>query len=156
VQIETLQETARKLEEKVRVQMNGTNMEPLNLLELIDDIERLGLSFKFEEDINKVLLKIVSVENFENRTGKSLHETALLFGILRRHGFDVSQGTNDYLKPLCLYIPSENLFHKAYFANNNYTIILFLKCYNQIPGKKMSTKARQQTYIKLFFIFFIL
>ncbi|KAL9322768.1 hypothetical protein ACSQ67_010821 [Phaseolus vulgaris] len=58
--------------------MNGTNMEPLNLLELIDDIERLGLSFKFEEDINKVLLKIVSIENFENRTGKSPHETALL------------------------------------------------------------------------------
>nr|ARG42164.1 TPS7 [Phaseolus lunatus] len=89
--IETLQESARKLEEKVRVLMNGTNMEPLNLLELIDDIERLGLSFKFEKEINKALLKIVSMENFEDRTRKSLHETALLFGILRRHGFDVSQ-----------------------------------------------------------------
>jgi len=90
--------------------MNGTNMEPLNLLELIDDIERLGLSFKFEEDINKALLKIVSIENFEDQTGKSLHETALLFGILRRHGFDVSQGTNDKLHlPLCSYISSEKL-----------------------------------------------
>ncbi|ESW22197.1 hypothetical protein PHAVU_005G135200 [Phaseolus vulgaris] len=89
--IETLQETARKLEEKVRVQINGTNMESLNLLELIDDIERLGLSFKFEEDINKALLKIISIENFEDRIGKGLHETALLFGILRRHGFDVSE-----------------------------------------------------------------
>ncbi|KAK7335705.1 hypothetical protein VNO80_27692 [Phaseolus coccineus] len=89
--VETLQESARKLEEKVRVLMNGTNMEPLNLLELIDDIERLGLSFKFEKEINKALLKIVSMENFEDRTRKSLHETALLFGILRRHGFDVSQ-----------------------------------------------------------------
>jgi len=72
--------------------MNGTDMEPLSLLEFIDDIERLGLSFKFEEEINKTLLKIVSIENFEDRTGKSLHETALLFGILRRHGFDVSEG----------------------------------------------------------------
>jgi len=67
-------------------------MESLNLLELIDDIERLGLSFKFEEDINKALLKIISIENFEDRIGKGLHETALLFGILRRRGFDVSEG----------------------------------------------------------------
>ncbi|KAL9322753.1 hypothetical protein ACSQ67_010806 [Phaseolus vulgaris] len=68
--IETLQERATKLEEKVRVQMNGTDMEPLSLLEFIDDIERLGPSFKFEEEINKTLLKIVSIENFEDRTGK--------------------------------------------------------------------------------------
>jgi len=72
--------------------MNGTDTEPLSLLELIDDIERLGLSFKFEEEINKALHRIVSTENFKDRTGKSLHETALLFGILRRHGFHVSQG----------------------------------------------------------------
>jgi len=68
MQIETLQERATKLEENVRVQMNGTDMEPLSLLEFIDDIERLGLSFKFEEEINKALLKIVSNENFEDRT----------------------------------------------------------------------------------------
>ncbi|KAL9322752.1 hypothetical protein ACSQ67_010805 [Phaseolus vulgaris] len=90
--IETLQERATKLEENVRVRMNGTDMEPLSLLEFIDDIERLGLSFKFEEEINKALLKIVSNENFEDRTRKSPHETALLFGILKRHGFDVSEG----------------------------------------------------------------
>ncbi|KAK7335686.1 hypothetical protein VNO80_27668 [Phaseolus coccineus] len=89
--IETLQERAIKLEEKIRVQMNRTDMKSLHLLELIDDIERLGLSFKFEEEINKTLLKIVSIKNFENQTEKSLHETALLFGILRRHGFYVSQ-----------------------------------------------------------------
>ncbi|KAL9322751.1 hypothetical protein ACSQ67_010804 [Phaseolus vulgaris] len=89
--IETLQESATKLEEKVRVRINGTDMEPLSLLEFIDDIERLGLSFKFEEEINTTLLKIVSIENFEDRTGESPHETALLFGILGRHGFDVSE-----------------------------------------------------------------
>ncbi|KAL9322767.1 hypothetical protein ACSQ67_010820 [Phaseolus vulgaris] len=89
--IETLAINNKKIRGESTSSMNGTNMEPLNLLELIDDIERLGLSFKFEEDINKALLKIVSIENFEDQTGKSPHETALLFGILGRHGFDVSQ-----------------------------------------------------------------
>jgi len=92
MQIETLQERATKLEEKVRFMINGTDMEPLSLLELIDDIERLGLFFRFQDWINKTLLTLVSIQNFKDRTTTSLHETALRFRILRRHGFDVSQG----------------------------------------------------------------
>ncbi|XP_022635426.1 isoprene synthase, chloroplastic isoform X2 [Vigna radiata var. radiata] len=88
---ETLQERAAELEEKVRLMMNGTDMKPLSLLELIDDIERLGLFFRFQDWINKALLRLVSIENFKHRTTKSLHETALVFRILRRHGFHVSQ-----------------------------------------------------------------
>lgn len=88
-----MQERATKLEEKVRSMINETDMEPLSLLELIDDIERLGLFFRFEEWINKALLELVSSQNFKDRTTKTLHETALLFRILRRHGFHVSQGT---------------------------------------------------------------
>ncbi|WVZ01637.1 hypothetical protein V8G54_027706 [Vigna mungo] len=88
---ETLQERAAELEEKIRFMMNATEMEPLSLLELIDDIERLGLFFRFQDWINKALLRLVSIENFKHRTTKSLHETALVFRILRRHGFHVSQ-----------------------------------------------------------------
>ncbi|WVZ00162.1 hypothetical protein V8G54_026231 [Vigna mungo] len=88
---ETLQERAAELEEKIRFMMNATEMEPLSLLEMIDDIERLGLFFRFQDWINKALLRLVSIENFKHRTIKSLHETALVFRILRRHGFHVSQ-----------------------------------------------------------------
>nr|KYP44299.1 hypothetical protein KK1_034212 [Cajanus cajan] len=68
-------------------------MEPRSLLEFIDDVQvqRLGLSYKFEEDINRALHRIVSTENFKDQTHKSLHETALFFRILRQHGFHVSQ-----------------------------------------------------------------
>ncbi|XP_027927874.1 isoprene synthase, chloroplastic-like [Vigna unguiculata] len=90
--IEPLQEKATKLEEKVRFMINGADMEPLTLLQLIDDIERLGLFFRFQDWINKTLLALVSIQNFKDRTTTSLHETALLFRILRRHGFDVSHG----------------------------------------------------------------
>ncbi|XP_047179484.1 isoprene synthase, chloroplastic-like [Vigna umbellata] len=90
---EILQERAAELEEKVRLMMDATDMEPQSLLELIDDIERLGLIFRFQDWINKALLTLVSIENIIHRTTKTLHETALHFRILRRHGFHVSQGT---------------------------------------------------------------
>lgn len=80
--------------------INGMNMETLSLLELIDDKNKivwgliymgLGLSYRFEEDINKALDKIVSIEIIKEQNKKSLYQTALLFGILGQHGFDVSQ-----------------------------------------------------------------
>lgn len=80
--------------------INGMNMETLSLLELIDDKNKivwgliymgLGLSYRFEEDINKALDKIVSIEIIKDQNKKSMYQTALLFGILGQHGFDVSQ-----------------------------------------------------------------
>nr|KYP39047.1 hypothetical protein KK1_039668 [Cajanus cajan] len=80
-----------KLEEIVRVSINSTDMEPRSLVEFIEDVHRLGLVHRFEDDINKALQMIVSTEYFKDQSQKSLHDTALLFRILREHGFDVSQ-----------------------------------------------------------------
>ncbi|KAL2331647.1 hypothetical protein Fmac_019228 [Flemingia macrophylla] len=91
-QVEAMQERATKLEERVRRMINRTEMEPRSLVQLIDDVQRLGLSYKFEQDINRALHMIVSTEYFKDQTQKTLHETALLFRILRQHGFHVSQG----------------------------------------------------------------
>ncbi|RDX82133.1 Isoprene synthase, chloroplastic, partial [Mucuna pruriens] len=92
--VETLQERAKKLEENVQLMINGMDMDSLNLLELVDDINRLGLSNLLHEDINKAIDRIVSIEYLKDQTEKSLHETALLFRILTQHGFHVSQGAN--------------------------------------------------------------
>ncbi|RDX62600.1 Isoprene synthase, chloroplastic, partial [Mucuna pruriens] len=89
--VETLQERAKKLEENVRLMINGMDMDSLNLLELVDNMERLGLGYRFHEDINKALERIVSIDNFQGQTHRDLHETALCFRILRQHGFHVSQ-----------------------------------------------------------------
>ncbi|KAH1142513.1 hypothetical protein GYH30_033280 [Glycine max] len=106
--VERLEKTAAKLEENVRLMINGMNMETLSLLELIDDKNKivwgliymgLGLSYRFEEDINKALDKIVSIEIIKDQNKKSMYQTALLFGILGQHGFDVSQAEiNKYLQ----------------------------------------------------------
>ncbi|KAH1035007.1 hypothetical protein GLYMA_20G074400v4 [Glycine max] len=87
--VEKLEERAKKVEEEVRKVINGIDTKPL-LLELIDDVQHLGLTYKFEKDIIKALEKIVSLD--ENEEHKSeLYYTALSFRLLRQHGFEVSQ-----------------------------------------------------------------
>ncbi|MED6183504.1 hypothetical protein PIB30_038433 [Stylosanthes scabra] len=86
------EERIRKLEEKVRyIMMNSSDMEPLILLEFIDDLHRLGLSYKFQNHINSALSRIHSSQYMHRHTHKSLHATALLFKILRQNAFHVSQ-----------------------------------------------------------------
>ncbi|KAL1345766.1 hypothetical protein HN51_019463 [Arachis hypogaea] len=90
--VERIEERAKKLEEKVRyIMMNSSDMEPLSLLEFIDDLHRLGLSYKFPNHINSALSRIHSSQHMLHHTQKTLHATALLFRILRQHSFHVSQ-----------------------------------------------------------------
>ena len=63
-------------------------------LELLDNMEKLGLTYLFEHEIKKVLDTLVSNNNLMNLDGeKDLYNTALFFTVLRKHGFHVSQGT---------------------------------------------------------------
>ena len=67
----------------------------LEQLELIDELQKLGVSYHFEVEINDILM------DFHHQNGRSilkcvkeedLHATALEFRLLRQHGFDVSEG----------------------------------------------------------------
>ncbi|XP_040947372.1 tricyclene synthase TPS4, chloroplastic-like [Gossypium hirsutum] len=84
-------ERAAKLEQELRFVLHDENAEPVNLLELIDDIQRLGLGHHFEIDINRALENFVSSDDYSVATKYSLHATALRFRLLRQHGYVVSQ-----------------------------------------------------------------
>ncbi|XP_062011734.1 (E,E)-alpha-farnesene synthase-like isoform X1 [Rosa rugosa] len=65
-------------------------------LELIDSIQKLGLNSYFEKEIKETLDTIASVELKNNSnpfisSEGDLYATALLFKILRQHGYKVSQ-----------------------------------------------------------------
>lgn len=87
-----LNERATELEEEVRHMINRVDTEPLSLLELIDNVQRLGLTYKFEEDIVKALDDKIALLNENEKHKSGLHATALRFRLLRQHGFHVSQG----------------------------------------------------------------
>ncbi|KAL0384406.1 UNVERIFIED_CONTAM: (+)-sabinene synthase, chloroplastic [Sesamum radiatum] len=69
------------------------------LLELVDELQRVGISYHFEDEINQILTSVydhkyaVGKNNSESHEGKErdLYPTALAFRLLRQHGFTVSQ-----------------------------------------------------------------
>ncbi|XP_031279517.1 terpene synthase 10-like [Pistacia vera] len=77
-----------KLKEEVRLMLNS--VDPLNQLELIDDLERLGVSYHFQDEIKRILNKIHNnnSSNYKQRE-ESLHAATLEFRLLRQHGYDI-------------------------------------------------------------------
>ncbi|KAH6789932.1 hypothetical protein C2S51_004938 [Perilla frutescens var. frutescens] len=65
-------------------------------LELIDDLQRLGICYHFRDQINQILNSI----HYEiHRTQEmDLYSTSLAFRLLRQHGFPVSQDVFDCFK----------------------------------------------------------
>lgn len=103
LQVEIYEDEVKKLEEEVKVCMVNDDdddddedggMLMLKKLELVDDIQRLGLEHRFEEYIRKALDKIQGLININaGFTETSLHTAALCFRLLRQNGYEVSQGT---------------------------------------------------------------
>lgn len=78
------------LKEKVRKVLDETTT-PLEQLELVDKLQRLGVSYHFESKIDNILTDFY--HNNVRECGKEdLHATALKFRLLREHGFNVSEG----------------------------------------------------------------
>ncbi|XP_062151842.1 tricyclene synthase TPS4, chloroplastic-like [Alnus glutinosa] len=84
-------DSAKKLEEDVRSMITNENADLLATLELIDDLQRLGLGYRFERDIIRALDNFASSKFCDERIQKSLHATALSFRLLRQQGYQVSQ-----------------------------------------------------------------
>ncbi|XP_013644819.1 1,8-cineole synthase 1, chloroplastic-like isoform X1 [Brassica rapa] len=88
------------LKEKVRKMLDVETKSRLEQLELIDELQKLGVSYHFEVEINDILM------DFHHQNGRSilkcvkeedLHATALEFRLLRQHGFDVSEDIFDVI-----------------------------------------------------------
>ncbi|CAK9178940.1 unnamed protein product [Ilex paraguariensis] len=84
-------ERSKELEDEVRIMIGNKGARPLTLLQLIDDVERLGLGYRFSKDITAALDRIIAMEGSNVGVEKSIHATALKFRLLRQHGYDVSQ-----------------------------------------------------------------
>ena len=66
-------------------------------LEFVDALQHLGLAYHFQKEIKNTLGSIPIKNNACTSLGESLHATALLFRLLREHGFQVSQGMHTAL-----------------------------------------------------------
>ncbi|XP_015068413.1 (-)-camphene/tricyclene synthase, chloroplastic-like [Solanum pennellii] len=85
----------KKEVKKMMMTVEGSHDEELEKLELIDNLERLGVSYHFKDEITQILKSIH--EQKITSTDNSLYSTALKFRLLRQHSFHISQDIlNDF------------------------------------------------------------
>ncbi|XVF88968.1 hypothetical protein PTKIN_Ptkin19aG0094000 [Pterospermum kingtungense] len=90
LQSESYTERANKLIGEVRMMFDNV-VDPLQKLDLIDNLQRLGLSYHFKHEINKTLNKISTHQIGVAWKKNNLYATALEFRLLRQHGYHVNQ-----------------------------------------------------------------
>ena len=86
-----------KEEIKRMLMVVDVNSKPLQKLDLIDAIQRLGISYHFETEIDEILETIhkdrhVSGLIDDNNVADHLHSISLQFRLLRQHGHKISCG----------------------------------------------------------------
>ena len=77
-------------------------VDPLGQLELIDILQRLGISYHFEGEIKRILEglnnNIDHGSDADTLKTKNLYATALKFRLLRQHGYIVPPGIKGIIK----------------------------------------------------------
>ncbi|XP_020683630.2 alpha-terpineol synthase, chloroplastic-like [Dendrobium catenatum] len=126
---------AEELMQEVRNQINdGIKLQ--QQLELIEAIDRLGLSSLFHEEIYRVL-SVLSLNNCKEVILCGLRSTAICFQLLRRFGFQISEGIFDD------FMDGD---HNAFLPTLSDDVIGLLSLYNAsymaFPGENKMESAR--------------
>ncbi|KAF8391448.1 hypothetical protein HHK36_023753 [Tetracentron sinense] len=157
---ERYEERAAKLKEEVKHMLDYEDVGPLARLELIDDLQRLGLRYHFEKDIKRALDSIICFQADNERVLCSLHATALRFRILRQHRYEVSQDvfksfkdrTGDFMACLCEDFKGMlSLYEASYLAFEGENLLDEAKAFTSTHLKRLKgnidpTLAEQVTH----------
>ncbi|KAJ8436239.1 hypothetical protein Cgig2_023414 [Carnegiea gigantea] len=81
-----MEKEVEELNEVVKMELLGSSNKPKEQLELIDAMERLGVAYHFEQEIEEALLQLNAIKHDQ----EDLYHVSLRFRILRQHGFHVS------------------------------------------------------------------
>ncbi|XP_030935390.1 myrcene synthase, chloroplastic-like isoform X2 [Quercus lobata] len=88
------------LKEQVRMMLHKV-VDPIEQLELIDILQRLGISYHFEGEIKRILEGLYNNidhgSDIDTWKTKNLYAIALKFRLLRQHGYIVSQVFNSFM-----------------------------------------------------------
>ncbi|XP_028807701.1 probable terpene synthase 2 [Neltuma alba] len=100
--------------EKLKKVISSNDQSPLEKLEFIDWVQRLGVSYHFEHEIEEALARIHSIYTSNSNVirqdgGDNLHFVALLFRLLRQHGYPVSSDVFERFKGIKGKLDNENL-----------------------------------------------
>ncbi|XVE74266.1 hypothetical protein DITRI_Ditri12bG0002800 [Diplodiscus trichospermus] len=87
------------LKEKVKEMLMASTADPIENVKLIDTLLRLGVSYHFDNHIEKHLKSIFdSQQNLVAGNDHDLNTTSIVFRVFRQHGFKMSCGVFDKFK----------------------------------------------------------
>jgi len=92
---DNVKQQADKLKEEVKsIFQSSINQNIVQKLNFIDSVQRLGVSYHFQEEINQALEQIyyTFTENITVNEYSDYHFIALLFRLLRQQGYGISSG----------------------------------------------------------------
>ncbi|XP_010267843.1 PREDICTED: alpha-terpineol synthase, chloroplastic-like [Nelumbo nucifera] len=134
---ETYATRADKLKQDVRSRLVVT-VDPLARLKLIDVLERLGVGYLFEKEIQEALQAVYS-ESSKQIMKEDLYATALHFRILRQHGHEVPQDVfNEF-------IDEKGKFKESLSQDVQGLLSLYEASYLGAEGESILDEAREFT-----------
>ncbi|KAK1357178.1 (-)-germacrene D synthase [Heracleum sosnowskyi] len=86
------EEHLKLLKQEAKKMLTAGDKTRKELISLVDDIQRLGLSYHFEAEFDKLLQKINDSfhEYYGSKNDDDLHDISLCFRLLRQQGYNVS------------------------------------------------------------------
>nr|GMC87958.1 (-)-alpha-terpineol synthase-like [Ipomoea batatas] len=133
---------AAELKEAVRKMVVG-KMDPLEKVELVDLLQRLGVSYHFEDEIQHVLEHIYTSSCWCNGD-QDLYATALHFRLLRQHGYKVPQ------EVFCGFMDDEGNFKRSLSEDTKGILSLYEATY--LCMEEMPLYWRMQRFEARWFI----
>ncbi|GAA0147084.1 hypothetical protein LIER_36448 [Lithospermum erythrorhizon] len=135
-EIEKLKETAKRM-------LMFQNGDVLDNMIMIDTIERLGLSYHFEKEIEDQLEQIYLMELFTNgaynNNDGDLFFVSLHFRLLRQHGYKISSGVFERFKK------SDDQFSEILKSDTSGLLALYEASYWRTHGEEILEEAFQFT-----------
>ena len=102
------------LKNDVRSLLTAPETKMIDTMNLINTLERLGVSYHFENEIEEKLQQFFDLNtNYHDDKAYDLYTVALHFRLFRQHGYPISSGIYMYL--LCIYCTINNKLGLIYF-----------------------------------------
>ncbi|XP_048133552.1 (-)-germacrene D synthase-like isoform X4 [Rhodamnia argentea] len=125
-----------RLKGEVRKMLTDAMAKPSQKLNLIDQIQRLGIAYHFETEIDKQLEQIHrSYFEFHCGDNNDLHTIALLFRLLRQQGYTISSEIFNKFKD------SEGNFSNSLITDVQGLLSLFEACHLRFHGDDILNDA---------------
>ncbi|CAL1385351.1 unnamed protein product [Linum trigynum] len=124
-----------ELKEEVRKMLTATASDQAQKLQLIDAVQRLGVSYHFEGEIEAELLNLMMASAISDSVANDLNSAALWFRLLRQQGFQVSPDILEKFKD------GEGNFKQALVDDVPAMLSLYEASFLGIPGEDILDQA---------------